>query len=56
MHNVYSAGEFYEAPLFWTVPNTIFFKNLQKFLGFAPSRAMNKQGQFGGGFFSPPQR
>uniref|UniRef100_A0A915HRM5 Calcium load-activated calcium channel n=1 Tax=Romanomermis culicivorax TaxID=13658 RepID=A0A915HRM5_ROMCU len=30
-------------------------QNLQKILGFAPSRAMNKQGQFGAGFFNPPQ-
>jgi len=29
-------------------------QNIQKFLGFAPSRAMNKQSQMGGGFFTPP--
>jgi len=32
------------------------WQNLQKLLGFAPSRAMNKQGQFGAGLFTPPQR
>jgi len=29
-------------------------QNVQKVLGFAPSRAMNKQSQMGGGFFTPP--